>query len=109
MFARKNRIPRNELEIIIKQTRSIGGDFFNVKFLPNELDFPRFSIIVSKKVAKSSVLRHLLKRKMFSAVRINFNGFPAQDYVFFLKKEAAVVNFKELKNGVTRFIEKNSL
>lgn len=116
MFSRKNRIPREKLEEIIKQSKSLGGDFFNIKFSENNLNFPRFSVIVSKKVCKSSVGRHLLKRRLVSVIRANFGNFTSdygvfsnKDYVFFLKKEAVNQNFKEMKASFKSFIDKNSL
>jgi len=109
MFSRKNRIPREKLEEIIKQSKSLGGDFFNIKFSENNLDFPRFSVVVSKKVCKSSVGRHLLKRRTFSVIRASFKAFSNKDYVFFVKKEALNKDFKTIKASFKSFIEKNSL
>lgn len=109
MFSKKNRIPREKLEEIIKQSKSLGGDFFNLKITENEVTLPRFAVVVSKKVTKSSVNRHLLKRRFLSIIRAFFNDFKQNDYVFFLKKESATQDFKTLKNNFARFIEKNSL
>jgi ribonuclease P protein component len=109
MFSRKNRIPRERLEEVIKQSKSLGSDFFNVKFSENNLNFPRFSVIVSKKVCKSSVGRHLLKRRFLSIIRDQFQVFVQKDYVFFLKKEATKENFKDMKTSFKRFLEQNSL
>ena len=109
MFSRKNRIPREKLEEIIKQSKSLGSDFFNVKYLENNLDFPRFAVIISKKVCKSSVGRHLLKRRLTSIVSGEQKNLPNKDYVFFLKKEAVKESFKNLKTSFERFINKNSL
>ena len=109
MFSRKNRIPREKLEEIIKQSKSLGGDFFNIKFLENNLNFPRFSVIISKKTCKSSVCRHLLKRRFISVIRSNLNTFLNKDYVFFLKKEILDKDLKLIKSSFKSFIEKNSL
>lgn len=109
MFSRKNRIPREKLEEIIKQSKSLGGDFFNIKFSENNLDFPRFSVIVSKKTCKSSVGRHLLKRRALSVLRAYFQAFSNKDYVFFVKKEVLNKDFKTFKNSFESFILKNSL
>jgi len=109
MFKRKNRIPREKLEEIIKQSKALGGDFFNVKISENEASLPRFAVVVSKKVAKSSVGRHLLKRRLFSCIRNNYSTFGNRDYVFFLKKESANLDFRTLLAYFTRFITENSL
>lgn len=116
MFSRKNRIPREKLEEIIKQSKSLGGVFFNIKYLENNLDFPRFSVVISKKVCKSSVGRHLLKRRFNSIIRASFEVsvkswgvFYNKDYVFFIKKEAINKDFKTIKTSFKSFLEKNSL
>jgi ribonuclease P protein component len=109
MFSRKNRIPREKLEEIIKQSKSLSSDFFNVKYLENNLHFPRFAVIISKKVCKSSVGRHLLKRRLASIVSGEQKNLPNKDYVFFLKKESTKESFKNLKTSFERFINKNSL
>lgn len=109
MFSRKNRIPREKLEEIIKQSKSLGGDFFNIKYLENNLDFPRFSVVVAKKVCKSSVGRHLLKRRLVSIIKSQIKAFSNKDYVFFIKKEAISKDFKETKTSLESFLNKNSL
>jgi ribonuclease P protein component len=109
MFSRKNRIPREKLEEIIKQSKSLGGDFFNIKFSENNLDFPRFSVVVAKKTCKSSVGRHLLKRRAVSMIKSQIKTFSNRDYVFFVKKEAINKDFKEIKTNLESFLKKNSL
>lgn len=109
MFSRKYRIPREKLEEIIKQSKSLGSDFFNVKFIENNLDFSRFSVIISKKNCKSSVGRHLLKRRFVSIIREQGNILKTKDYVFFIKKEAVNKSFRDLKNSFKRFISENGL
>lgn len=47
----------------------------------------RFSVVVSKKVAKSAVLRNLLRRRLYSAIKKA--GFPVgKDYVVSVKNKA---------------------
>jgi ribonuclease P protein component len=109
MFSRKNRIPKEKLEEITKQSEFLGSDFFNTKYSKNNLNFPRFSIISSKKVCKSSVGRHLLKRRFVSLIKSKIKVFSNKDYVFFIKKEALNKSFKELETNFESFIIKNSL
>lgn len=109
MFSRKNRIPREVLEGIIKQSKSLGGDFFNIKYSENSLQFPRFSIVVAKKTCPSSVGRHLLKRRYSSLIKSHPKALSPKDYVFFLKKESMNKDFREIKTDFKSFIEKNSL
>jgi len=58
----------NDFEKIFKTGRSVYGRFLGFKILKNDLDHSRFSIILGKKIKKSAVTRHLLKRKIFSII-----------------------------------------
>ncbi|MBN2884463.1 ribonuclease P protein component [Patescibacteria group bacterium] len=57
-----------DFEKIFKTGRSIYGRFLGFKILKNNLDYSRFSIILGKKIKKSAVARHLLKRKIFNII-----------------------------------------
>jgi len=107
MFSKKNRIPRIDIENIIKKGQNLDSGLFYLKFTVNNVEKPRFSVIVSKKVAKSSVKRHLFKRRFINQVKEH--SFKNGDYVFFLKKEAQNKTFKEMKEDFKGFILKNKL
>lgn len=58
----------NDFEKIFKTGRSLYGRFLGFKILKNGLKHSRFSVILGKKIKKSAVNRHLLKRKIFSII-----------------------------------------
>lgn len=57
-----------DFEKIFKTGRSIYGRFLGFKILRNDLKYSRFSVILSKKIKKSAVARHCLKRKIFKVI-----------------------------------------
>lgn len=91
MLAKKFRLNKKEIEETVKTGISINGFFFYIKALhiSNRKD-SGFSIIVSKKVEKTSVGRHRIKRVVSSIIENNdlckrelkFNSF-----VFILKQK----------------------
>jgi ribonuclease P protein component len=57
-----------DFEKIFKTGRSVYGRFLGFKILKNNLEYSRFSVILGKKIKKSAVARHLLKRKIFNII-----------------------------------------
>ena len=68
---------------------------FRLFFRKNYLPQGRFAFLISKKVAKSSVKRNLLKRRAGEFIRrFYLSRFSGYDIVVFFKKETAVLNKK---------------
>ena len=52
-------------------------------FCENTKGFTRVAVVVSKKVAKTAVERNRIRRRIYEAVRVNFDGLPKKyDYIF---------------------------
>ncbi len=111
MLARKFRLNRQEIEETIKKGISFNGFFFYIKalYISSRKD-NGFSIIVSKKVEKTSVGRHRIKRTISSIIenalfykkQLKFNSF-----VFILKqKEKDFFNETGLKKDIEDVIRK---
>ncbi len=112
MLPRKNRVTKAFFEEILGKSLCVHTPLFSFRFQKLKLsEAPRFTVVVSKKVAKTSVKRNLLKRRFRSSIqdlirknskRNEFNG----QGIFFLKKEAVEVKFSELKEEIQRVIIK---
>ncbi len=69
-----------------------------LKYLKNFLKKPRFGIIVSTKVNKSTVARNKLKRRLREILRkMLFSSLPEFDFVIIPKKSAQKKKFLELE------------
>jgi hypothetical protein len=64
MIPKRNRLPIPEFRN--QRTRVIKTDLFGARWIPNELGFNRFAILISGKIIPLSVNRHLFKRKIAS-------------------------------------------
>lgn len=52
-------------------------------FVKNTRKFTRVAVVVSKKVEKSAVGRNKIRRRIYEALRLNFDNIPKeQDYIF---------------------------
>ncbi len=72
MVPKRNRMNRSEFDLVFKQGRVFHGTFLYIKTAQNEIlgtPIQKFSCVVSKKVAKQAVERHLLKRQVYSILR----------------------------------------
>lgn len=58
----------NDFEKIFKTGRSLYGRFLGFKIIKNDLAYSRFAVILGKKIQKSAVARHFLKRKIFNII-----------------------------------------
>ncbi|MBI3559380.1 ribonuclease P protein component [Candidatus Gottesmanbacteria bacterium] len=62
---------------------------------------PACAFIVSKKIAKSSVIRHQVKRKLADAIQIYLPRLPKNtELVFLAKQKATLATLTELKTEI---------
>ena len=106
MLNRKYRASRQNIEDTIKNGLSFFGKFIYAKISKKEVEKPSFAIVVSKKIEKTSVGRHLLKRKISGYIEENLHKISPKfkkTLVFFIKKTDKPTDQKELKKD-TEFI-----
>ena len=68
-------------------------------FVENTKGFTRIAVVVSKKVERSAVGRNRIRRRVYEALRVNFEDIPKkQDYIFVVySKDLIKMPFKELE------------
>lgn len=69
MFSKKERIPREIVKKVMSEGQKGYSELFLFKKLNNNLDFNRYTIVVSKKVSKTAVGRNEVRRKIKSALK----------------------------------------
>ena len=83
MLAKKYRLPIQS--VIGKNGESFKTPFFLVKKFPGGFPYPRFGVIISKKVSDKATERNRLKRIIFSAIESFLaeqkNKLPAKDFL----------------------------
>jgi ribonuclease P protein component len=105
MIPKKIRINRENFEIIMKKGRLLSLPLFSVRFLKNPIKSSHFSVVVSKKVAKTAILRNKIKRRIYSILNKNQ---PKDPYfiIFFAKKGIEKASFLQIKEGVLDALNK---
>lgn len=70
MVAKKYKLPIQSF--LAKKPKVTGKtDFFMIRQLPNNFDYSRFGVVISKKVSPSAVVRNKIKRIIFDFIRLN--------------------------------------
>ena len=96
MLNKQNRLSlRTERVRLEKTGQTRHSSLFIVIVAPSsqgEAAFPRFALLVSKKLAPLSVERHRLKRLITEIIRLNLNEFPqGKDILVIPKKNSLSV------------------
>lgn len=102
MLKKKNRIISSvDFKEIFTKGHVQENEYFKIIFKKNNLDYPRYGIIVSSKNCKLAVERNALKRKIRNILRnsllIFLKGF---DVVIMTKKGCSNMNFQKLKESL---------
>ena len=70
MLATYQKIHLNkDFDKIFKTGQAYYGQFLGLRVLDNRLNYPRFAILLSSKIEKSSVKRHYLKRLIYRKLK----------------------------------------
>jgi ribonuclease P protein component len=110
MLSRKYRANRPNIEETIKTGIAIFGRFIYAKISKKEAHNLGFAIVISKKNEKTSIGRHLIKRKISSYIEANLSKIKPEykkTIIFLIKKTAEPLDYKEVKKDVD-FILKNA-
>lgn len=80
-------------------------------FTPNTRGFTRIAVVVSKKVEKTAVGRNRIRRRIYEALRVNFDLIPRKmDYVFVVySKDMMRCSFSELEETLGKLVEESKV
>jgi len=108
MLPKPNRLKKQkEFEYIFKNGKTIKGKYFFIRIVPSSQDYCRIGFIVSKKVAKSAVLRNKIKRRLRAAAREFRNILGSYDIIFIAYPNIKTASYQEIKKDLESIIAKN--
>lgn len=104
MIPKTSRINREDFEKIMKKGGFLNSPFFTLRFLKNPLNTTHFSVVVSKKVAKTAVSRNKIRRRAYSILR----KYAKNPYFAILigKKGVEKATFSEVEADIKKLLEK---
>ncbi|MDP3999450.1 MAG: ribonuclease P protein component [bacterium] len=100
MLAKKYRLPIQS--VVKKSGQTARSRYFLLKFFPNQLEFNRIGVIISKKVAKGAVVRNKIKRTLFNSLKefVKNGSNDKRDFLIIVSPQAASLNPEELKKEI---------
>ncbi|MDP2643224.1 MAG: ribonuclease P protein component [Candidatus Peregrinibacteria bacterium] len=109
MIAKKFKIPKKHIALILQKGESFDSKLFVIRFWENKIGFPRFRIIVSTKFAKKAVDRNKTRRRIYEALRLivkENSTLRPLDIILIPKKQILTKEFKEISQIAEETITK---
>ena len=99
MLAKKYRFhSRGGVKYTYQKGKTVRKPQMSLVFNENTRGFTRVAVVVSKKVMKTAVGRNRIRRRVYEALRENFDLVPKErDYIFVIfDKKVEAMPYKEL-------------
>lgn len=98
---------QRDINKVFLSKRAVFGKYVIINFALNELSYPRFAFVISKKTAKKAVDRNYFKRVLRHIVQKNIEDIQKGfDFVVVIKKEIQKTNFAVIEQDVLDLIKK---
>ena len=108
MLSRKYSLSKKkDIERVFQKGQIYFSSFFNLKFINNNFNYPRFCIIISAKISKKAVVRNKLKRRLRAILYKNLANISKNYDIVILTKPAAVTaDYHQLEEKLIYLLKK---
>ena len=108
MLPLKSRVKKADFPKIMKEGVFLHSTSFYVRYLDRKDSLPPlFSFVVPNKVKRTSVGRHLIKRRMSAVVeKLLITLKPSISAIIFAKKDVSEVPFGEVEKEIIELLNK---
>lgn len=102
---------RGGVRYVYQKGKTVRSPKMSLVYTDNNRGFTRFAVVISKKVIKSAVGRNRVRRRVYEAIRKNFNEIPKKkDYIFVVyQKNVKEMPFTELENLLADLIVQSKI
>ena len=99
------------MKYVYQHGKTIRTPKMSLIFVENTRGFTRVAVVVSKKVEKTAVGRNRMRRRIYEAIRVNFDLIPrGVDYVFVVySKDVMKMKFGELEEVLGKLVEESKV
>ena len=89
--------------------KTIRRPSLSLVFADNDRGKTRFAVVVSKKILRSAVGRNRIRRRIYEAIRLDFDKFKQpRDYIFFVNdRNLKTLPFEDLRKLVRSLMEES--
>lgn len=112
MLSKKYRFhSRGGVKYVYQHGKTVRTANMSLVFADNTRGFTRVAVVVSKKVEKTAVGRNRMRRRVYEAIRKNFDLVPKKmDYVFVVySKEVMRMPYSKLEEMLGKLVEESRL
>jgi ribonuclease P protein component len=102
--SRYRLIKTDEFSSVFSFRRRIFGKLLTMHCMPNQQEFPRVGIVVSKKTARRAVARNYMRRVLREWFRTHRQGMGALDIVIRVQKPFARDEFHVLQDELQQLL-----
>lgn len=102
---------RGGVRYVYKHGKTVRRAKMSLISCQNQRGFTRVAVVVSKKVDKTAVGRNRIRRRVYEALRKNFELIPKKvDYIFVVySKEIGKMRFTELEGLLGELVEESKV
>ncbi len=111
MLASKYRLSKKtDFDRVFKMGRRVMSPYFGLRYLKNDLEHSRISVVVSNKVSKKAVERNRLKRQVRSIIEQSLPNFKAHyDLIINVMSQALNQDYQVLNQALLKLLTKNKI
>lgn len=112
MLSKKYRFhSRGGVKFVYQKGKTLRKPGMSLVFVENTRGFTRVAVVVSKKVSKSAVVRNRIRRRVYEAIRVNFELIPKKhDYVFVVyDRKVMTMAFGELEKVLGELVAESKV
>lgn len=102
-FRRQNRLTTpHDYQTVFRAGRRLSGKHLTVLFCPNQLEYSRLGLVVSKKQIRTAVARNTVKRAIRESFRMKQHDFKGLDIVMIAYKSLTHLDKSELRTCIDK-------
>lgn len=99
---------QKEISNVFLNKRRYSNKYFSLYYKDNDLNYLRFAISIGKKFG-NAVKRNECKRRIRHIIRDLSKTIGNYDFVIVVRKEANELNFQQIKELITKLIQKSKI
>lgn len=102
---------RGGVKYVYQHGKTIRRPDISLVFCDNERGATRVAVVVSKKINKTAVGRNQIRRRVYEAIRLDFDKIKkSRDYIFVIyNRNLKSIPFKDLQKLIRSLIEESML
>ncbi len=102
---------RGGVKYVYQHGKTIRRPDISLVFCDNERGATRVAVVVSKKINKTAVGRNQIRRRVYEAIRLDFDKIKkSRDYIFVIyNRNLKNIPFKDLQKLIRSLIEESML